>query len=252
MNLQSDKIKQQEIIETAIREGRKKCDYNTVDYPLEFFIEEISQEQVNYELKWDTLQQSYFIESLLMGLPALNLVMDSDESIIDGKQRLYTTINFVNGNLKLENLKQMPSLNGFHFQDLLLSRQRKFKRLSAKTIVISESSDMSYFLDGDISKIITLKEKISYDKLFSNVSHEDLFKLLKPFNQTGDNYGVTITFYDRNSGQMNFKIDGGNERWKIKFDSLSEAMGKAQEIINELNPKFQEVFDDWNTKDDEN
>ena len=234
MNLQSDVIKQQEMIETAIREGRKKVDYNTVEYPLEFFIEKISQEQVNDQLKWDTLQQSYFIESLLMGLPILNLVMDSDENIIDGKQRLYTTINFVNGNFKLENLKQMPSLNGFHFQDLLLSRQRKFKRLSAKIIVLSESSDVSYCLDGDISKIIPLEEKKSYDKLFSNASHEDLFKLLKPFNQTGGYYEVTITFYDRNSGQMNFKIDGGNERWKIKFDSLSEAMGKAQEIINEL------------------
>ncbi|MCH2246559.1 MAG: DUF262 domain-containing protein [Crocosphaera sp.] len=252
MNLQSDVIKQQEMIETAIREGRKKVDYNTVEYPLEFFIEKISQEQVNDQLKWDTLQQSYFIESLLMGLPILNLVMDSDENIIDGKQRLYTTINFVNGNFKLENLKQMPSLNGFHFQDLLLSRQRKFKRLSAKIIVLSESSDVSYCLDGDISKIIPLEEKKSYDKLFSNASHEDLFKLLKPFNQTGGYYEVTITFYDRNSGQMNFKIDGGNERWKVKFDSLSEAMGKAQEIIDELNPKFQEVWDDWNTKDDDN
>lgn len=147
MNLQSDKIKQQEMIETAIREGRKKVDYNIVDYPLEFFMEKISQQQINDELKWDTLQQSSFIESLLMGLPVLKMIMDSDENIIDGKQRLYTTINFVNGHLKLENLKKMSSLNGFHFQDLLLSRQRKFKRITARTIVISPSSDVSYWLD---------------------------------------------------------------------------------------------------------
>lgn len=147
MNLQSDKIKQQEMIENAIREGRKKVDYNTVDYPLEFFIEQISQQQINDELKWDTLQQSSFIESLLMGLPVLKMIMDSDDNIIDGKQRLYTTINFVNGHLKLENLKKMPSLNGFHFQDLLLPRQRKFKRITMRTIVISPSSDVSYWLD---------------------------------------------------------------------------------------------------------
>ncbi len=147
MNLQSDKIKQQEIIETAIREGHKKVDYNTVDYPLEFFIEHISQQQVNDELNWDTLQQSSFIESLLMGLPVLKIVMDSDENIIDGKQRLYTTINFVNGHLKLEKLKKLSTLNGFHFQDLLLPRQRKFKRITVRTIVISPSSDISYWLD---------------------------------------------------------------------------------------------------------
>ncbi|MGK7939913.1 MAG: DUF262 domain-containing protein [Crocosphaera sp.] len=102
---------------------------------------------MNDELNWDTLQQSSFIESLLMGLPVLKIIMDSNKNIIDGKQRLYTTINFVNGHLKLENLKKMSSLNGFHFQDLLLSRQRKFKRITARTIVISPSSDVSYWLD---------------------------------------------------------------------------------------------------------
>ncbi|ACB54460.1 hypothetical protein cce_5114 [Crocosphaera subtropica ATCC 51142] len=147
MNLQSDKIKQQELIETDIQEGRKKVDYNTVEYPLEFFIEQISQKQIDDELNWDTRQQSYFIESLLMGLPVLNIVIDSNENIIDGKQKLYTTINFVNGHLKLENLNKLSTLNGFHFQDLLLSRQRKFKRMTVRTIVLSPSSDASYWLN---------------------------------------------------------------------------------------------------------
>lgn len=101
---------------------------------------------------------------------------------------------------------------------------------------------------GDIREITPLEEKIPYNKLFPNVTHEDLFKVLKPFNQTGGNYWASVTFSDRNSGHMNFKIDGG-ERWEVEFDSLSEAMGKAQEIIDELNPEFQEVWDDWNTKD---
>lgn len=34
MNLQSDKIKQQEMIEIEIQEGRKKVYYNIADYPL--------------------------------------------------------------------------------------------------------------------------------------------------------------------------------------------------------------------------
>ncbi|MEA5536794.1 DUF262 domain-containing protein [Crocosphaera sp. XPORK-15E] len=147
MNLQSNNLKQQEMIEMAILEGKKKCDSNTVDYPLEFFIEQISQEQINDELNWDALQQSYFIESVLMGLPVLRLIMDNDKNIIDGKQRLYTTINFVNGHLKLETLKKLSTLNGFHFQDLLLPRQRRFKRITVRTIVISPSSDISYWLD---------------------------------------------------------------------------------------------------------
>lgn len=139
--------------ETEISEARKTFDYNTVEYPLEDFVEKISQEQIDKNLHWDKSQQSYFIESLLLGLPVLNVVInnngnDLDEindevEIIDGKQRLYTAINFINGNLKIENLKQLSSLNGFKFTDLVLSRQRKFKRISVRAIAVAPNFDIS-------------------------------------------------------------------------------------------------------------
>ena len=48
--------KNQELVETAIREARKLVDYNTVDYPLEYFIDKISDEELEKNLYWDTLQ----------------------------------------------------------------------------------------------------------------------------------------------------------------------------------------------------
>jgi hypothetical protein len=54
-------IKNQEIAETAIREARKTVDYNTVEYPLEYFIDKISQEEIDNYLDWDKSQQSYFL-----------------------------------------------------------------------------------------------------------------------------------------------------------------------------------------------
>ena len=147
--------KNQEIIETEIREARKTVDYNTVEYPLEYFIDSISQQQINDNLNWDESKQSYFIESLMLGLPVFNIifidkdnndgysVIDDSEQLIDGKQRLLTALNFINGNLQLLNLKELESLNGFKFKDLMLSRQRRFKRITVKAIAVDPKSDLS-------------------------------------------------------------------------------------------------------------
>ena len=161
MNKQLDEtVKKHEMLDTAIREDQKKINYHTLEYPLEFFAKIITQEEIDKYLHWDTSQQSSFIESILIGLPVLKIVVNNDIyqkiimdnetiklEIVDGKQRLYTTINFINGNFKLCNLKTLSKLNGFTFSDLLLSRQRKFLRITVKTIEILPDSDISYWLD---------------------------------------------------------------------------------------------------------
>ena len=138
-------IKNKEIAESAIREARKTIDYNTIDYPLEYFIDKISDEELEKNLHWVSFQQSFFIESLLLGLPVIHAVIhdDIELELIDGKQRLYTAINFIKGNLELCNLKTLASLNGFKFNDLVKSRQKKFKRISVRAIVVDPKSDLS-------------------------------------------------------------------------------------------------------------
>lgn len=150
-------IKNKEIAETAIREGRKTVNYNTVKYSLEYFIDKISQQQINDNLNWDEAKQSYFIESLILDIPVFKIVfidkdnndgysvIDDVEQLIDGKQRLLTALNFINSNLRLSNLKSIKSLNGFTFEDLMLPRQRKFKRISVRAIAVNPKSDLSVF-----------------------------------------------------------------------------------------------------------
>ena len=150
-------INNQELAETAIREARKSVDYNTVEYPIEYFPDQINQQQIDNNLNWSESKQSYFIESLMLGLPVFNIifidkdndcgysVIDDVEQIIDGKQRLLTALNFVNGNLRLSNLKVLDSLNGFIFKDLPLSRQRRFVRTTVKAIAVNPKSDLSVF-----------------------------------------------------------------------------------------------------------
>jgi hypothetical protein len=148
-------IKNQEIIEEEIREARKTVDYNTVEYPLEYFIDKISQQEIDKNLNCDESKQSYFIESLMLGLPVFKLVFikkesddnwsefDSVEQIIDGKQRLLTALNFINDNLRLSNLKKIESLNGLKFNNLMLTRRNRFKRIAVKAIAVNPKSDLS-------------------------------------------------------------------------------------------------------------
>lgn len=146
-------IKNQEPAETAIREARKTVDYNTVEYPLEYFIDKISQQQINDNLSWDESKQSYFIESLILGLPVLQIVFvdssidsgyfERDAQLIDGRQRIYTALNFINGNLRLRELRNLSALNGFKFKDLPLSRQKKLRRITARAIAVNPNSDLS-------------------------------------------------------------------------------------------------------------
>jgi hypothetical protein len=112
-------FKNQELAETAIREARKTVDYNTVEYPLEYFIDKDND----------------------CGYSAI----DDHEQLIDGKQRLFTALNFVNGNLQLSNLKVLNSLNGFTFKDLPLYRQRRFQRITVRAIAVNPKSDLSLF-----------------------------------------------------------------------------------------------------------
>ena len=141
-----------EIAEIKLREQRNLIDYNTVSYPLEYFCEKISQQEIEDSLRWNEKQQSYFIESLLLGLPVLNIIIKIDSNdtdtnteieIIDGRQRMYAAINFLSNKLTLSHLNKLIALNGFKFKDLLPPRQKSFRRSSVRTIIVGKNSNNS-------------------------------------------------------------------------------------------------------------
>ena len=146
--------------EAEIRDRTKRVDYNTLEYPIEVIVQkylEGSDEDKNElfipdyqrEMAWDEDRQSKFIESLMLGLPIPYIfVADVSEEedfarleIIDGTQRIRTVTKFINNDLKLKNLKNLTSLNGFTFKDLTLPRQRRFQRTTMRTIVLTKEAD---------------------------------------------------------------------------------------------------------------
>ena len=60
--------------------------------------------------------------------------------IVDGSQRIRTLAAYLQDELKVKGLEKIPELNGLKFFNLNISRQRKFKNMSLKMIVLSEKT----------------------------------------------------------------------------------------------------------------
>lgn len=140
-------------IEQQIDEQQKFVKYDIREFTIEYYVNkycnklekgenEIYIPDYQREFVWDKRRQSRFIESLFLGLPIPLLFVAENESdgrmeVVDGSQRIRTLAAFVNGELTLDSLKKLTELNGISFQMLSQSRQRKFKNISMRMIVLS-------------------------------------------------------------------------------------------------------------------
>jgi len=151
------------IIENEIREFSRQYNYDRQDFPIEVVMGKYApqgegKEQTLFipdyqrELVWKPEMQSRFIESLFLGVPIPPIfvsVMDADGrlEIIDGSQRIRTIYNFISGKLKLKDLENLKSLNGIKFEDLSISRQRKFELINIRFNKITEAADLAVRAD---------------------------------------------------------------------------------------------------------
>jgi len=149
------------VAEAQIVEKLKDVDYDTKEYPVETLVQkyltgndtdenELFIPDYQRDFRWDEARQSKFIESVMIGLPIPYVfVADVNDKpgnegrleIVDGSQRVRTLAAFVTGELELEGLKKLDSLNGFRFADLLPSRQRRFNRRTIRMIELTERAD---------------------------------------------------------------------------------------------------------------
>lgn len=72
--------------------------------------------------RWASDKQSALIESFLLNVPVPPVYLSEDDygayTVIDGKQRITAIYEFLSGKFKLKELKEIPELNGFYFDDL--------------------------------------------------------------------------------------------------------------------------------------
>lgn len=131
--------------EAAILAIEKTIKFIVTDYTIEHLAMKFREAEYyvpdyQRELVWPENKQSRFVESLFMGLPIPFLFLwqadDGRLEIVDGSQRLRTIIRFLDGDLRLRDLQELPELNGFVFNDLERSRQRKLLGRTIRGIVL--------------------------------------------------------------------------------------------------------------------
>jgi hypothetical protein len=144
--------------EEQISAHHKTIDYDTREYPVEVLVRkylerledddnELFIPDYQREHVWSQEHQSKFIESVLIGLPIPYLFVadvrgkEGRLEIIDGSQRIRTLSRFFKNELQLIELEKLTEVNGFKFEDLPLSRQRRFSRHTIRMIELSEKAD---------------------------------------------------------------------------------------------------------------
>lgn len=118
------------------------------DFTVEFLVEKFAQEEYyvpDYQRRfiWSVEAQSRFIESVLIGLPIPFLFLwqadDGRLEIVDGSQRLRTLKAFMRDGLRLKNLELLTAFEGYGFEDLARSRQRKFGARVIRGVVLDNA-----------------------------------------------------------------------------------------------------------------
>ena len=150
-------MKDIELTEKQIYEEQKIVDFDTREFTIEYITDKYltdieSEENEIYvpdyqrEFVWDDIRQSKLIESIILGLPipliflAENIDKENRLEIVDGSQRIRTLAAFINNELTLIGLEKLHTLNGYSFNDLSNSRQRKFKNTPLRMIVLSDKA----------------------------------------------------------------------------------------------------------------
>jgi hypothetical protein len=138
--------------DAEIRLLQKQVDYDLKDFTIELIVQKFEKDEFwipdyQREYVWRESNKALFIESVLLGLPIPFMFMAENDDgrleIVDGAQRIQTLEAFLAGDLTLNHLEKLPSVNGFTFSDLPDTQQRKFVNRALRIIILDENTDQS-------------------------------------------------------------------------------------------------------------
>lgn len=151
-----------------IQKERRTVGFDTYDITIKQLIDMIAEKNINvspdYQRRfvWDDVRQSQLIESIFLGIPIPNIFMatnlDSSWEVIDGLQRITTTLRFASHNLavidgknlgplKLKGLEKVPSLNGALFDEMPNNLKLNFLTRPLRITVLNDQSDFQVRFD---------------------------------------------------------------------------------------------------------
>ncbi|EDS6040332.1 DUF262 domain-containing protein [Salmonella enterica subsp. enterica] len=215
--------------EEQVRSEQKDVDFETKEFTVELLVNkyhsgleddtnELFVPDYQRDFVWSEKRQSRLIESLILGFPIPYIFtadvlsedpeLDGRIEIVDGSQRVRTIHAFIHNKLTLQDLKSLSSLNGFNFQDLPLSRQRRFMRIPVRVIELSSkcneetrrdlferiNSGSDILKDMEVRKGSELGSTTLYTQVIKPCSAIPQFKELAPLSEAKEKRDERLEF----------------------------------------------------------
>ncbi|EMU9266726.1 DUF262 domain-containing protein [Enterobacter hormaechei] len=227
-----------------IRLAQRNIGYNVREWTVEVIVQkygdnlksdknELFIPDYQRDYKWDVKTASRFIESILLDFPIPYLYiadvfnedpeLDGRVEIIDGSQRIRSIYYFWNNEFELKDLKELKSLEGFKFSDLLASRQRRFLRASLRFIELKgdveeqHRRDLFERINSGVKRLEAMEVRhgsdaaasVFYREVVSPCSTNELFARLAPLSDrkrsNGDHRELVLRFFAYLNDLDNYK-----------------------------------------------
>jgi uncharacterized protein with ParB-like and HNH nuclease domain len=264
--------------EEQIRTHQKDVDFQTKEYTVELIVQKYSVGIENdrnelfipdyqRDFTWPEKFKSKLIESLLIGLPIPYIFIadvasddpeyDGRTEIVDGSQRIRTLHAFLTNQLILTELKLLTQLNGFRFEDLPPSRQRRFNRIPIRIIELSQQCNEDTRRDlferintgSDVLKAMEIRKGSDlgntplYKQVIKPCSELALFKTLAPMSPSkekrDERMEFTLRFFAYLESYQNFQ----HSVREFLDDYMRNHSDKDDANIQCMNEEFKKVLE---------
>lgn len=138
---------------------------------------------------WSIIQKSRYIESILMGMPAQEIICEENDFgelvVLDGTQRLLSLKEFCSNNFDLKDLKIIKNLNGFKFRELHYNHLSALKdRYGFNFTIISY--DTHPLLKFEYYKRINTNSHRFSIQSARNYAYQEAYDLIQSLRQLND------------------------------------------------------------------
>ena len=249
-----------EKLEKEIESEQRNVSYDTREYTIEIIVKKYSEKieadeneffvpDYQREFVWDGIRQSKFIESLIIGLPIPYIFLaenkDGRFEIVDGSQRIRTLAAFLGNELEIGGLDVLRSLNGYRFSDLPVARQRKFRNVSLKMVVLSEHTSEKTKNEiferinrgSDLLKDMEKRKGIyrgKFNDFLYSIAEDEIYKKLTPiakwFEHRQEREELLLRYFAFLEIYPNFKERMGIPRQLDEYmDNKNKAFSESEE-----------------------
>lgn len=252
-------------IATQIHEKKQEVRYSTREYVAEYLINKFDKEDFYIPLSyqrnfvWNDKDCSFFIESVLIGLPIPYMFFadteDGRTEIVDGAQRMNALTIFAKGSLTLQGLNILTSVNGKTYADLPIEIQRRFNNSSFRVVYLEEGTTVEVRQEI-FRRINSSGRKLKsqeirrgsmdgpFSQLVKHLANNELFKELAPLSDTArkryDDLELVTRFFAYYDGYP--KFDGYKDRVANYLDDYTRNMNEKLETQPNLGAVYTDIF----------